>query len=82
MCAIEENIACVRCLERQQKFLKLKAKDMLHCSLKTMDKLDAAKEKEKKEREQVASSRNLALFNNFVNFSFNFNLLFAMLASF
>ena len=55
---------------------------MLHCSLKTMDKLDTAKEKEKKEREQVASSKNLALFNNFVNFSLNLNLLFAMLASF
>ena len=82
ICAIEENIAYVCCLERQQKFLKSKAKDMLCCSLKTIDKLDTAKEKERKEREQVASSKNLALFNNFVNFSFNSNLLSAMLASF
>jgi len=56
MCAIEENIACVCCLKRQQKFLKLKAKDMLCCRLKTIDELDTAKEKEKKESTPAAPS--------------------------
>ena len=55
---------------------------MLCCRLKTMDKLDAAKEKERKEKEQAVSSKNLALSNNSVNFSLNFNLLSAMLALF
>jgi hypothetical protein len=37
----------IRRLEKQQSFLKSKGKDIVCCSLKTIDKLDKIKEKEK-----------------------------------
>jgi hypothetical protein len=53
---IAKNTSHVLCLKRQQKFLKLKGKDMVRRSLKTLDKLEEAEEKEKQmERECVAS---------------------------
>ena len=44
---IVENTACVLCLEKQQKFLKSKGKDMVRCGLKTLNKLEKVKEKER-----------------------------------
>jgi len=43
-------------LERQKKFLKSKGKDMVCCSLKTLNKLEEAEEKERQiEMERAAA---------------------------
>jgi len=44
---MSKNIACIKRLEKQKKFLKSKGKDMVCRSLKTLDKLKEAEEKEK-----------------------------------
>jgi hypothetical protein len=48
---MEESMARVKRLEKQQEFLKRKGKDMLRRGLKTMDELDEAEEKERQEKE-------------------------------
>ena len=45
--AICKNSACLKRLKKQKKFLKSKGKDMLCHSLKTLNKLEEAEEKEK-----------------------------------
>jgi hypothetical protein len=42
-----KNIACFKRLKRQKKFFKFKGKDIVCYSLKTLDKLEKAKEKER-----------------------------------
>jgi hypothetical protein len=55
----------IRCLKKQQSFLKSKGKDMVRRSLKTMDKLDKAKEKEKQiKSKQAATAATLS--NNLI----------------
>jgi hypothetical protein len=50
-----ESTAHIEQLEKQERFLKSKGKDMVCCSLKTIDKLDKAEEKERqKESKQAA----------------------------
>jgi len=46
--------ACLTRLQKQHKFLKLRARDMLRQGLKSLDKLDKAKEKERLEVETQA----------------------------
>jgi CO dehydrogenase/acetyl-CoA synthase beta subunit len=53
MRAVYKNIACLKRLKKQKKFLKSKGKDMVRCSLKTLDKL----EKVKKEERQIETKR-------------------------
>jgi hypothetical protein len=54
--ALESAVRIER-LKKQERFLKSKGKDMVRRGLKTMDKLDEAKEKEKQmESEQAASA--------------------------
>jgi hypothetical protein len=51
-----ESMACAKRLEKQQRFLKSKGKDMLRCGLKTLDKLEEAEEKERQmEAERAAT---------------------------
>jgi hypothetical protein len=47
-----KNIACLKQLKKQKRFLKSKSKDMLCYSLKTLNKLKKAKEREKQEEEK------------------------------
>jgi hypothetical protein len=57
MRAICKNIACLERLEKQKLFLRSKSKDIVCCSLKTIDKLDKAEEKEKQiELKQAATA--------------------------
>jgi hypothetical protein len=47
------NIAKIRRLEKQQKFLRCCSKEMLRYSFQTLDKLDTQEEKEKKEKDNT-----------------------------
>jgi hypothetical protein len=48
-------MSCIERLEKQQEFLKSKGKDIVRCSLKTLDELEEVKEREKQmETERVA----------------------------
>jgi len=40
-------MSCIKRLKKQQEFLKSKGKDMVYYSLKTLNKLEEAEEKEK-----------------------------------
>jgi len=40
-------MSCIKRLKRQQEFLKFKGKDMVCCSLKTLNKLEEVKGKER-----------------------------------
>jgi hypothetical protein len=53
MHTVKENIACLKRLKKQKKFLKSKGKDIVCCSLKMLDKLKEVKEKER----QIESKR-------------------------
>jgi hypothetical protein len=54
--AVCENMACLKRLEKQKKFLKSKGKDIVRHGLKTLDKLKEAKEKER----QIETERTTA----------------------
>ena len=60
MCAVYKNIACLERLKKQKKFLKSKGKDMVCYSLKTLNKLEKAKEKEKQIKEKHAANKATA----------------------
>jgi hypothetical protein len=53
MHAVKENIVCLKCLKKQKKFLKSKGKDIVCYSLRTLNKLEKVKEKER----QIKSKR-------------------------
>ena len=56
MRAVCKNMSYLKRLERQKKFLKSKGKDMVCCSLKTLNKLEEAEEKERQiEMERAAA---------------------------
>ena len=59
-----ESTARAKRLEKQQKFLKTKGKDMLRCKLKTLDKLEEAEEKEKQEKEIQALAEQATMPSN------------------
>jgi CO dehydrogenase/acetyl-CoA synthase beta subunit len=64
MRAVRENMACLERLEKQKKFLKSKGKDMVRRSLKTLDELEEAEEKEKQiEEERAANETAASLFH-------------------
>ena len=63
----EATIAKLLQLQKQRQFFKSCAKDLICCSLKSIDELDAAKENERKEKEQVAT-KQLTRSKNSVNF--------------
>jgi hypothetical protein len=61
MRAVCENIACLKRLKKQKKFLKSKGKDMVCCGLKTLDKLKEAKEKEKQMETKYTTAKAVAM---------------------
>jgi hypothetical protein len=51
-----KSALCICCLKKQERFLKSKGKDIVCCSLKTLNKLEKAKEKERQiETERVTA---------------------------
>jgi hypothetical protein len=59
-----ENIACLKHLKKQKKFLKSKGKDIVCYSLKTLNKLEEAKEKERQiKTKHVTLKATAMLFN-------------------
>jgi hypothetical protein len=59
----EEAITKILCFCKQYRFLKTYARELLYCSLKSLDKLDKveAKEKEKKEVQERTAVNSAAL---------------------
>jgi hypothetical protein len=57
-----KNMVCLKRLEKQKRFLKSKGKDMLCYGLRTLDKLEEAKEKEKQVKEKRAAKAAATLF--------------------
>jgi hypothetical protein len=56
-----QSASCIKQLEKQKRFLKSKDKDMVCYSLKTIDKLDNTKEKERQiESKQTATAAILS----------------------
>jgi hypothetical protein len=52
-----KSALCICCLKKQERFLKSKGKDIVCCSLKTLNKLEKAKEKERQmESERAATA--------------------------
>jgi hypothetical protein len=49
---MHNSIAYIKHLKKQQEFLKKKSVDILCCRLCTIDKLEAAEEKEKQEKKE------------------------------
>jgi hypothetical protein len=67
MHAVCKNIACLKRLKKQKKFLKSKGKDIVCYSLKTLDKLEKAKEKERQiETKHVTAKAAITLSNALV----------------
>jgi hypothetical protein len=64
MYAVYENIACFKCLKKQKKFLKSKGKDIVCCSLKTLNKLEKAKEKERQIETKYVTTKAAAMLSN------------------
>jgi hypothetical protein len=62
MHVICKNIVCLKHFKKQKRFLKSKGKDMLCHSLKTLDKLEEAKEREKQEEEKRVAVAAATLF--------------------
>jgi hypothetical protein len=62
--AAAKNMACVKCLRKQKNFLKFKGKDIVCCSLKTLDKLKEAEEKERQVESEHAAAKAAARLSN------------------
>jgi hypothetical protein len=58
--ALSPNLACYERLEKQREFLQVKGKDMVRHSLKTLNKLEEAEEKEKQIEEERAANKAAA----------------------
>ena len=54
---MSKNLAYIQWLKKQEKFLKSKGKDMVCYSLKTLDELEEAKEKERQIEEERAANK-------------------------
>jgi hypothetical protein len=57
-------MAYVKCLRKQKNFLKSKGKDIVRCSLKTLDKLKEAKERERQIETKYATTKATAMPSN------------------
>ena len=57
---MSKNLAYIQWLKKQEKFLKSKGKDMVCYSLKTLDELEEAKEKERQIEEERAANKAAA----------------------
>jgi PHD/YefM family antitoxin component YafN of YafNO toxin-antitoxin module len=64
MRAVCENMARLKRLEKQKKFLKSKGKDMVCCGLKTLDELEEAEEKERQIETERATAKAAATPSN------------------
>jgi CO dehydrogenase/acetyl-CoA synthase beta subunit len=64
MYTVCKNIACLKRLEKQKKFLKSKGKDIVHCSLRTLDKLEEAEEKERQIETKHATTKAVVMPSN------------------
>jgi hypothetical protein len=64
MCAVCKNMACLKRLEKQKKFLKSKGKDIVCYSLKTLDKLEKVEEKERQIETKHATAKAVAMPSN------------------
>jgi hypothetical protein len=53
-------MSCIKRLEKQQKFLKSKGKDIVRCGLKTLDKLKEVKERERQIETERAAIKAVA----------------------
>jgi hypothetical protein len=60
---IEENLARVRRIEKQQQFLKRRGKEMVRRDLKTLDELDEVERKEADEKEKRAEAERAGAVN-------------------
>jgi hypothetical protein len=59
-----DSLAYVKRLKKQQRFFKTKGKDIVCCSLKTLDKLEKAKEKEKQIELERITIKATAMLSN------------------
>jgi hypothetical protein len=59
-----DSLTCVKRLKKQQRFLKTKGKDIVCCSLKTLDKLKEAEEKERQIKTKYATAKAVAMPSN------------------
>jgi hypothetical protein len=64
MHAVCKNIACLKRLKKQKKFFKSKGKDIVCYSLKTLDKLKEAEEKERQIESECATTKAAAIPSN------------------
>jgi hypothetical protein len=53
-------MSCIKRLKRQQEFLKSKGKDIVCCSLKTLNKLEKVKKREKQIKTEHATAKAVA----------------------
>jgi hypothetical protein len=53
-------MSCIKRFKKQQEFLKLRGKDMVCYSLRTLDKLEKAEEKERQIEKERATSKAAA----------------------
>jgi hypothetical protein len=64
MYAVYKNIACLKRLKKQKKFFKSKGKDIVCYSLKMLNKLKKAKEKEKQIETKHVTVKAAAMLSN------------------
>jgi hypothetical protein len=64
MHAVCKNIACLKRFKKQKKFLKSKGKDIVCCSLKTLNKLKEIKEKERQIETEHVTAKAAAMLSN------------------
>jgi CO dehydrogenase/acetyl-CoA synthase beta subunit len=64
MHAVCKNIACLKRLKKQKKFLKSKGKDMVCYSLKTLNELEEAEERERQIETECATTKAAAMLSN------------------
>jgi hypothetical protein len=64
MHAVCKNIACLKCLKKQKKFLKSKGKDIVCYSLKTLDKLEEAEERKRQIETEHITAKVTAMLSN------------------
>jgi hypothetical protein len=59
-----KSTLCICCLKKQERFLKSKSKDIVCYSLKTLDKLKEAKEKERQIKTRCVITKAAAMLSN------------------
>jgi len=61
LCLAKENFAYYKRFKKQKKFLKSKGKEMLCCSLKTLNKLKEVKERERQIKVKHVANKATAI---------------------